>query len=199
MGTKKMNDWLRGYFNRQCLSRWDYSDSQWYIFYKYYLDHSWSYKSVMRHIYHLNVWMKYVLIKMQRKGDIYIECLLQFKRILPTCIFHGYIVTLPDAHFFHWRHDNNTLQWRHDECDGVSNHLPHDCLLNRLSRRRSKKHQASASLAFVTGIHRWPVNSPYKGPVPRKMFPFDDVIMHGSVYCTDSLVGRLWTSTALWI
>ena len=39
------------------------------------------------------------------------------------------------------------------------------------------KHQSSASLAFVRGIHRWPVNSPHKGPVRRKMFPFDDVIM----------------------
>ena len=40
-----------------------------------------------------------------------------------------------------------------------------------------RKHQSSASLAFVRGIHRWPVNSSHKGPVTRKMFPFDDVIM----------------------
>ena len=40
-----------------------------------------------------------------------------------------------------------------------------------------RKHQSSASLAFVRGIHRWPVNSPHKGPVTRIMFPFDDVIM----------------------
>ena len=39
-----------------------------------------------------------------------------------------------------------------------------------------RKHQSSASLAFVWGIHRWPVNSPHKWPVTRKMFPFDDVI-----------------------
>ena len=39
------------------------------------------------------------------------------------------------------------------------------------------KHQSSASLAFVWEIHRGPVNSPHKGPVTRKMFPFDDVIM----------------------
>ena len=39
-----------------------------------------------------------------------------------------------------------------------------------------RKHQSSASLAFVRGIHRWPVNSPHKWPVTRKMFPFDDVI-----------------------
>ena len=40
-----------------------------------------------------------------------------------------------------------------------------------------RKHQSSASLAFVRRIHRRPVNSPHKGPVTRKMFPFDDVIM----------------------
>ena len=38
-------------------------------------------------------------------------------------------------------------------------------------------HQSSASLAFVRGNHRNPVNSPHKWPVTRKMFPFDDVIM----------------------
>ena len=40
-----------------------------------------------------------------------------------------------------------------------------------------RKHQSSASLAFVRGIHRWPLNSPHNGPVTRKMFPFDDVII----------------------
>ena len=33
-----------------------------------------------------------------------------------------------------------------------------------------RKHQRSASLAFVRGIHRRPVNSPHKWPVTRKMF-----------------------------
>ena len=40
-----------------------------------------------------------------------------------------------------------------------------------------RKHHSSASLAFVRGIHRWPVNSPQKGPIMRKMFQLDDVIM----------------------
>ena len=40
-----------------------------------------------------------------------------------------------------------------------------------------RKHQNSASLAFVRGFHRWPVNSLHKWAVTRKMFPFDDVIM----------------------
>ena len=50
------------------------------------------------------------------------------------------------------------------------------------SRADQNKHQSSASLAFVRGIHRWPVNSPHKGPVTRKIFPFDDVIMHFACY-----------------
>ena len=54
-----------------------------------------------------------------------------------------------------------TLHWRHNDHDGAD----------------QRKHQSSASLAFVWGIHRGPVNSPHKGPVTRKMFPFDDVIM----------------------
>ena len=70
-----------------------------------------------------------------------------------------------------------TLQWRHNERDGVSNHQPHDCLLNLYSDADQSKHQSSASLAFVWGIHRGPVNSPHKWPVTRKMFQFDDVIM----------------------
>ena len=41
-----------------------------------------------------------------------------------------------------------------------------------------RKHQSSASLAFVRGIHQWPLDSPQKGPVARKMLPFDDVTMH---------------------
>ena len=70
-----------------------------------------------------------------------------------------------------------SLRWRHNVRNSVSNHQPHYCLLNRLFRRRSKKTSNSASLAFVWGIHRGLVNSPHQWPVTRKMFPFDDVIM----------------------
>ena len=73
-----------------------------------------------------------------------------------------------------------SLRWRHNGHDGVSNHQPHHCLLNRLFGCRSKikqNHQSSTSLAFVLGIHRRSVNSPHKWPVTRKMFTFDDVIM----------------------
>ena len=64
-----------------------------------------------------------------------------------------------------------------------------------------RKHQSSASLTFVRGIHRWPVNSPHKRPVTRKMFPFDDVIMthafslHVSACHPGSLHRSRWPST----
>ena len=72
---------------------------------------------------------------------------------------------------------NSSLQWRHNGCDGVSNHQHHDCLLNRLFRRRSKKTSELRVTGLCAEIHRWLVNSPHKGPVTRKVFPFDDVIM----------------------
>ena len=55
------------------------------------------------------------------------------------------------------------------------------------------KHQSSASLAFVWGIHRGPVNSPHKWPVTRKMFPFDDVIM-----CTHQWIVSSSVKTMAW-
>ena len=69
------------------------------------------------------------------------------------------------------------LEWRNNGCDSVSNHQPHDCLLNRLSRRRSKK----TSKLRVTGLCAG--NSPGTGEFPAQrasnaeMFSFDDVIM----------------------
>ena len=55
------------------------------------------------------------------------------------------------------------LQWRHNERDSVSNHQPHDCLLNRLFRRRSKK----TSKLRVTGLCEG--NSPGTGEFPAQM------------------------------
>ena len=40
-----------------------------------------------------------------------------------------------------------------------------------------RKHQSTASLAFLRGIHWSPVNSPHKWPVTQETFPFDDVII----------------------
>ena len=52
-------------------------------------------------------------------------------------------------HAHHWFYvSGDALRWHHNERDGVSNHQSHDCLLNRLFRRRSKK----TSKLRVTGL-----------------------------------------------
>ena len=79
-----------------------------------------------------------------------------------------------------------TLHWRHNEHDGVSNYQPHDCLLHCLLRSRWKK----ILKLRVTG--RWPVNSPHRGPVTRKMFSFDDVIM------ILQYKGAIWFDKLIW-
>ena len=94
--------------------------------------------------------------------------------------------------FCHFLHDIGlSLQWRHNGCNSVSNHQPHHCLLNCYSDTDQRKHQSSASLAFVWGIHRGPVNSPHKWPATRKMFPFDDVITVSERRCS-SCSSSLW-------
>ena len=89
------------------------------------------------------------------------------------------------------------LLWRHNGRGSVSNHQPRDCLLNRLFGRRSKK----TSKLRVTGLCAWnssgPVNSPHKGPVRRKMFPFDDVIMGTNHRITPFPVN--WPSAIWWV
>ena len=78
-----------------------------------------------------------------------------------------------------WHHYNapSSLEWRHNERDGVSN--PDVLIVCSIvcSAAYQRKHQSSTSLAFVTGIHPSPVDSPHKGPVMWKMSPFDDVTM----------------------
>ena len=93
----------------------------------------------------------------------------------PFCLSHNMLKWVSEGYLI-LQQSPGVSQWRHNGCDGVSNHQPH-CLFNRLFRLRSNKknHQSSASLAFVRGIHRWPVNSPHKWPVTLKMFPFDYV------------------------
>ena len=56
-----------------------------------------------------------------------------------------------------------------------------------------RKHQSSTSLAFVWGIYRWPMNSPHKGPVTWKMFPFDDIMMHQQAMWTLAMPWPLMT------
>ena len=61
-------------------------------------------------------------------------------------------------HLFQW-----PFRWRHNGRYGVSNHQPHDCILNRFFRRRSKK----ASKLCVTGLCA--ENSPGTGEFPAQI------------------------------
>ena len=70
-----------------------------------------------------------------------------------------------------------SLQWRHNECNGISNHQPHDCLLNSLFRHRSKKSSKLRITVLCDG--NWSVKPLQNRPEMRKMFPSDDVIMYG--------------------
>ena len=101
-----------------------------------------------------------------------------------------------------WRQSRQqTITWRNDGLVHWRMHYDDDLMSAIASQITSltivystvysdadqRKHQSSASLAFVWGIHRWPVNSPHKWSVTRKMFPFDDVIMCMGADCLASI------------
>ena len=69
----------------------------------------------------------------------------------------------------------DTIWWRHNMCDCVSNHQPHDCLLNQLFRRRSKK--TSNVTGLNAGNSKGTGEFPAQRAVTRQMFLFHDVIM----------------------
>ena len=106
---------------------------------------------------HWNQWMnitrhlslKKIILSVARK-PVYTERLPQARRIVISTIFPfqcGRII----------------LRWRHNGCDGVSNHQPHDCSLNRLFGHRSKK----TSKLRLTGLCAG--NSPGTGEFPAQM------------------------------
>ena len=74
-------------------------------------------------------------------------------------------------------HRKYALQWRHNESQGVSNHRCLECLLNHLFKRKSNK----TLKLHVTGLCEGnsPVTGefPAQGPVTRKIFLFDDVLI----------------------
>ena len=119
-----------------------------------------------------------------------------FDELLPSCaeptscsclcywkvLFHSNMVT-------------QSLRWRHNERDSVSNHQPHDCLLNRLFRRRSKK----TSKLRVTGLCAG--NSPGTGEFPAQMASYAENVSiwwrHHDV-ATGGFQYPLWTHQMIW-
>ena len=89
-------------------------------------------------------------------------------------------------------HHTTQYKWHNLDRYGFDNHHYRDVIMDATASQITsltivystvysdvdqRKHQSSASQAFVREIHRGPVNSPHKWPVTRKKFPFDDVIM----------------------
>ena len=102
-----------------------------------------------------------------------------------TSLLHSMKLNVQNDH----PHSFWLFQWRHNERDGVPSHRRLHCLLNCWFRRRSKKTSKLRVTGLrVRGIHRWPVNSPHKRPVTRKMFPFDDCdLLHCNLHHTTKL------------
>ena len=91
----------------------------------------------------------------------------------PNCLadVHGTVDALWTQHTVSYHHYNGVIM------SSMASQITISVYSTVYSRADQRKHQSSASLAFVRGIHRLPMNSPHKGPVTRKMFSFDGVIM----------------------
>ena len=113
------------------------------------------------------------------------KIIITWKCINQWPMFHNNISGKCIIHNSYWctncNHSNSSqsLQWHHNEHDGISNHLHLDCLLNHLSRRRSRK---TSKLCFTGLCEGNPPGHPWfpltRGTVTLKMFPFDDVIVY---------------------
>ena len=92
--------------------------------------------------------------------DMFTEPLYQVCRCFPLWYIPVYMVTL--------MHMMTALQWLHNGHDSISNHQPHNSLLNCLFRRRSKK----TSKLRVTGL--WAGNSLVPGEFPAQMASYSE-------------------------
>ena len=93
---------------------------------------------------------------------------------------------------------NFPLQWRHNDHNGVSNHQPHCCLLSFIQAQIKENIKAPRHWPLCgefTGTGEFPAQSA-SNQVTRKMFPFDDVIMHACSRYVDcylvAVVSEVW-------
>ena len=113
---------------------------------------------------------------------MYIECILRWET-LSGCRAGSVIDLIPKPH----SHYNDVIM--SVKASQITNlTIVYSTVYTGADQR---KHQSSTSLAFARGIHRSPVNSPHKGPVTRKMFPFDDVIMTWNTSSWDKYTTRI--------
>ena len=93
---------------------------------------------------------------------------------------YPFLVTWGSVYYWEYQEcDNETLLFNDVIMSAMVYQITSDTIVYSTvySDAEQRKHQGSASVDFVWGIHRWPVNSPHKGPVTRKLFPYHNVIM----------------------
>ena len=109
------------------------------------------------------VWLTFNVYDCNEFSPQVINCIIDIEINIQLCL----VMLSAQSLTFRWylisQIDIYSLQWRHNERDGVSNHQLHDCLLNRLFRRRSKK----TSNLRVSGLCMG--NSPVTGEFPAQM------------------------------
>ena len=99
---------------------------------------------------------------------VYAVCLKEFRRILcKRCTAEDQRGD-PTTFEMSWSKITLSLHWRHKERDGVSNHQPHDCSLNPLFRRRSKK-TSNLRVTGLCGAH-----SPVTGEIPAQWASYEE-------------------------
>ena len=123
-----------------------------------------------------------VMFSVNRYYWTWVECLsLRFTKILPCYnenVMLEYLlneaVDNSDADIFSSHYSDVIMSAIASQITGVPIVCSAVCL-----GVDQRKHKSPAPLAFVRGFHRWPVDFPHKGPVTRKISPFDDVILLG--------------------
>ena len=108
-------------------------------------DFAWKYQ-----LYHL-MYIHSIRNVISISTTLYNLCILQYNRVMAS------------YNAATWYHLQHSLWSRHNGRDNVSNHQPHDCLLNRLFTRRSKKTSKLRVIGFCAG------NSPEAGEFPAQM------------------------------
>ena len=126
-------------------------------------------------------------------GGQWYLALINHKYISDKFIINNKNKLLSSFQGHHKIHGAVAWRWCHNGPHVVSNHQPHDCLLNRLFRRRSKKTSKLRVTGLCAGNSPGPVKSPHKWPVTRKMFPFHDVIMEFNIILISISRLPIWT------
>ena len=96
------------------------------------------------------------------------------------------------------KYESNAASWQRHYIDVIMTTVASQTTsLKRLFRRRSKKISKLRVTGLCAGNSPGPVNSPHKGPVMRKIFPFDDVIMgnEGRQSAPAPVSGATWLNT----